>query len=66
MNATSDAVYLVIDYRRKIKMRPGKRVIKTLAKGFHVLEAYDAEGHLVDRARPYLDSGERSVWLIGG
>jgi hypothetical protein len=65
VNATSDAVYLVIDYRRKFKMRPGKRVTKTLAKGFHVLEAYDAEGCLVDRTRRYIDSDERSVWLIG-
>jgi len=66
VNTTSDAVYLVIDYRRKIKMRPGKRVTKTLAQGFHVLEAYDAEGHLIDRTRRYVDSDERSVWLIGG
>ena len=66
VNTTSDAVYLVIDYRRKIKMRPGKRVTKTLAEGFHVLQAYDAEEHLVDRARRYVDSDECSVWLIGG
>ena len=66
VNATSDAVYLVIDFRQKIKMRAGKRVTKTLAQGFHVLEAYDVEGLLVDRTRRYVDSDERSVWLIGG
>lgn len=49
----------------RVKIRPGRRKTRTVTAGHHILEAYDEDGHIIDRMRIYVHAFKRSTWSIG-